>query len=59
MERSAVPGRPVSVVRKLQQHHPVYEFGGTNVVSRYEDIVRYARRPIMSAEAARATQGPW
>ncbi|WP_262700702.1 MULTISPECIES: cytochrome P450 [Streptomyces] len=50
---------PYPWYRRLQQEHPVYELDGTYVVSRYEDIVRYLKLPIMSVETAWAGQGPW
>ncbi|MEV8569733.1 cytochrome P450 [Streptomyces sp. NPDC051322] len=50
---------PYPWYRRLQQDHPVYELDGTYVVSRYEDIVRYLKLPIMSVETAWANQGPW
>ncbi|MEV8569587.1 cytochrome P450 [Streptomyces sp. NPDC051322] len=50
---------PYPWYRRLQHDHPVYALDGGYVVSRYEDIVRYLKLPIMSVETAWASQGPW
>lgn len=50
---------PYPWYRRLQREHPVYELDGTFVVSRYDDVLHFARLPIMSVETAWASQGPW
>lgn len=50
---------PYPWYRRLQQDHPVYELGGEYVVSRYADVVEFAKRPTMSVETSWANQGAW
>lgn len=50
---------PYPWYRRLQREHPVYELDGTYIVSRYEDVLHFAKLPIMSVETAWADQGPW
>lgn len=44
---------------RLQRDEPVYLLDDTYIVSRYEDVVKYAKVPLMSVEPGWAAAGPW
>jgi cytochrome P450 len=50
---------PYPNYRVLQRDHPICQVGGEYIVSRYDDVLKFGKMPIMSVRAGWESAGPW